>query len=126
MKEIKQLTRSELQVMLVLWNLPKQHGYTGDILAQYADPKPAYTTLATFLKILTQKGFVKYRKIGNKLFYTPLVSQTEYAECFLAPTKEKFFGGSFYEMMRFFLRRENLSLGEVNDLIQLIHETQGK
>lgn len=120
------MTHSEFQVMRILWNLPAQSGFTGEILARYEDPKPAYTTLATFLKILTNKGFVKFKKKGSKLFYTPTISQAEYADTFLSPVKDTFFHGSLQEMMRFFLRKENLSEGEVNDLIQLIHEVQGK
>ena len=126
MREKKLLTHSEFQVMRILWNLPAQSGFTGEILARYEDPKPAYTTLATFLKILTNKGFVKFKQKGSKLFYTPTISQAEYADTFLSPVKDTFFHGSLQEMMRFFLRKENLSEGEVNDLIQLIHEVQGK
>lgn len=126
MRATKILTRSEFQVMTILWNLPNQTGCTGDILAQYEDPKPAYTTLATFLKILSNKGFVRYRKRNGKLQYTPSVSQEQYAETYLAPAKDVFFHGSFMEMMRFIVAREQLSEGEVGDLIQLIHEVQGK
>ena len=112
--------------MQILWNLPGQAGYTGDILKKYEAPKPAYTTLATFLKILTNKGFVKFRKKGNKLYFMPVVTKTEYAETYYAPVKDAFFQGSFLELMRFLLKKENLSEEEVNELIQLIHETQGK
>lgn len=126
MKEIKQLTRAEFQVMKILWNLPNQGGFTGDILEQYQESKPAYTTLATFLKILTTKGFVKCRKRGGKLFYTPAVSQKDYAVVYMDPVKDTFFQGSFQEMMRFILSHETLSEGEIQDLIGIIHETQGK
>ena len=51
----KFLTKSEFQVMLILWSLPGKGGFTHDILALFEDPKPAYTTLATFLKILTKR-----------------------------------------------------------------------
>ena len=126
MKENKLLTRSEFQVMTILWNLPNQSGCTGDILEKYEVPKPAYTTLATFLKILSNKGFVKVRKRNGKLYYVPLVSQQQYAGTYLTPAKDVFFHGSFNEMMRFILNKENLSEAEVNELINIIHETQGK
>lgn len=126
MREIKQLTRSEFQVMNILWNLPNQSGFTGDILNKYEKEKPAYTTLATFLKILTNKGFVKCNKRGSKLHYSPAVSQKDYASIYMSPVKDTFFHGSFQEMMRFILQREQLSEGEVQDLIAIIHETQGK
>ena len=126
MRETKLLTRTEFQVMRILWNLPNQSGCTGDILAQYDDPKPAYTTLATFLKILSNKGFVKYRKRNGKLYYTPIVNEVQYAETYLEPVKDVFFHGSFMDMMRFFLAKEQLSEGEIADLVKLIHEVQEK
>jgi predicted transcriptional regulator len=112
--------------MTILWNLPNQGGYTGDILEKYENPKPAYTTLATFLKILTNKGYVKCRKKGSKLYYQPSVSQQEYASVYLAPVKDTFFHGSTLDMMRFMLSHEALSDEEIQGLIDIIHQTQGK
>ena len=67
MKEKKFLTKAEHQVMLILWGLKEKGGFTNDILRGYEEPKPAYTTLATFLKILSNKGFVKSSKVGSML-----------------------------------------------------------
>lgn len=124
MRVIKQLTRAEFQVMNIIWNLPGQGGFTSEILNQYADPKPAYTTLATFLKILTNKGFVRCRKKGNKLYYTPTVSQEEYADIYLSPVMDTFFGGSFQEMIRFIFNHHHLSENELRDIIEIITESQ--
>ena len=55
------LTKGEMQVMNVLWDLEKG-ACVNDILEHFPEPKPAYTTIATFLKILTQKGFVEHKK----------------------------------------------------------------
>ena len=80
------LTKGEMQVMNVLWELQKG-ACVNDILAHYPEPKPAYTTIATFLKILTQKGFVEHKKgTGKLLIYTPLITKEKYrrqvmAEC---------------------------------------------
>lgn len=122
MKATKFLTRSEFQVMCILWNLPNQSGCTGDVLAKYEEPKPAYTTLATFLKILCNKGFLKYRKRKGKLYYTPVVSQTQYAEVYCEPIKDVFFHGSFKEMARFLLAKEQLSEEDKEELIKMVRE----
>ena len=124
MREIKQLTKAEFQVMQIIWNLPDKGGYTGDILAQYDDPKPAYTTLATFLKILVGKGFVRFHKKGNKLFYTPTISPEQYAKVYFEPVKSTFFHDSFQEMIRFIFKNERLSEGEIRDIIDIIRQTQ--
>lgn len=112
--------------MSILWNLPKQSGFTGDILAKFEEPKPAYTTLATFLKILTDKGYVKFKKKEGKLFFTAAVAQEKYADIYFEPAKDTFFHGSFIEMMDYLLGRERLTKDEVQQLIDMIHEKQSK
>lgn len=107
MEEKKLLTKSEFQVMRALWSLPEGDAYTGQILEQHALPKPAYTTLATFLKILTRKGFITSRKIGNMLFYNPLVSQQEYALMYMRHTAECLFDNDTKKMMDFIRKNMN-------------------
>ena len=106
--------------MQILWTLPEEGGFTGDILERFADPKPAYTTLATFLKILHRKGFVKYRKRGNKLYYTPAVDKKTYAEIYFAPVRNTFFNGSIVDEVRYILEREQLTDNERQALRELI------
>ena len=59
MKEKKQLTKVETQVMNVLWNLQADEVVSAEIMDAFPEPKPAMTTLLTFLKRLTEKGFVR-------------------------------------------------------------------
>ncbi len=124
MKEKKTLTRAEFQVMKILWNLPTKGAFTGDILAQYPDPKPAYTTLATFLKILTNKGYVKSTKVGSMLYFTPTVPKENYAETYLGDAKNIFFEGSLAGLISFFTKREQLNEEEMNELIDVIKNSQ--
>ena len=126
MKNKKLLTQSEFQIMHILWSLPDQRGYTGDILGKYETPKPAYTTVATFLKILVTKGFVKSRKKNGKVFFTPLISRADYAKEALATTKDYYFDGSFMEMMKFYLKNEEISADDANTLISLIQQQINK
>lgn len=120
MKDKRLLTRSEFQIMHYLWSLPGQSGYTGDIVKSFDDPKPAYTTIATFLKILAQKGFVKSRKKNGKIIFTPTISRAEYAHVALTQTKDFYFDGSFMDMMKFYLNIENPTPEQKDELIQII------
>jgi len=104
--------------------MPNKSGYAGDILKCFEEPKPAYTTVATFLKILETKGFITSVKKGHKVTYTPLITRQEYAAMALDHAKERYFDGSLIDMMRFFLSKETLSQEEISQLIELIHETQ--
>ena len=120
MKDKKTLTQSEFQVMHGLWSLPGQCGYTGDLLQFYEEPQPAYTTVATFLKILTSKGFVKSKKKNGQIFFTPPMSRKDYAKVALAETKNDFFDGSYIDMMKYFIKSEQLTDEEKNELIEFI------
>ena len=53
------LTKGEEEVMQLLWELGK--GTVNDILERYGQEKPKYTTVATFLKLLEDKGYVGHK-----------------------------------------------------------------
>lgn len=109
MSEKRFLTRSEFQVMLILWNLPNKGGFTHDILEVFEDPKPAYTTLATFLKILTKKGYVKSKKIGAMLYYVPAVSKEEYCKMVMDKAQVDYFDNDPVQFIRFIAENNTLN-----------------
>ena len=118
------LTKSEMLVMNILWSLDRG-ACVNDILAQYPDPKPAYTTIATFLKILTQKGFIEYKKgTGKLLIYSPLITKEKYRRQVMEEVKDDFFGNSFKSMLSFFVREEHLTAEEIQELIDQIKEEE--
>ena len=118
------LTKSEMQVMNILWDLDRG-ACVNDILAKYPDPKPAYTTIATFLKILTQKGFVEHKKgSGKLLIYSPLITREKYRRQVMEEVKDDFFGNSFKSMFSFFVREEHLTAEEIQELIEEIKEEE--
>ena len=118
------LTKSEMQVMNILWSLDRG-ACVNDILAQYPDPKPAYTTIATFLKILTQKGFIEYKKgTGKLLIYSPLITKEKYRRQVMEEVKDDFFGNSFKSMFSFFVREDHLTAEEIQELIDQIKEDE--
>ena len=127
MKEMKSkcetLTKSEMRVMNALWELP-DGGCIHDIIAHYREPKPAYTTISTFLKILLNKGFVEFRKLSGKTYtYFPLISKEEYTSQVMNDVKESFFGGSGSSFVKFFVEKEILSEEEIKELIEIIKES---
>ena len=118
------LTKSEMQLMNILWNL-NRGACVNDILAQYPDPKPAYTTIATFLKILTQKGFVEHKKgSGKLLIYSPLITKEKYRRQVMEEVKDDFFGNSFKSMFSFFVREEHLTAEDIQELIDQIKKEE--
>ena len=124
MRDSNLLTRAEFHIMHYLWGMPNQTGYAGDILKCYEDPKPAYTTIATFLKILERKKYIKSVKKGHKVFFKAIVSRQQYAAMALANAKDTYFDGSLMDMMRFFLAKEQITKEEAEQIIALVNEAQ--
>ncbi|MCQ2128358.1 MAG: BlaI/MecI/CopY family transcriptional regulator [Bacteroidaceae bacterium] len=121
-KKTYTLTKSELQVMNILWAAGKSLDVHG-VIDRYDDPKPAYTTVATFLKILFNKKFVEYKKgTGKSHLYSPLISKAEYTRRTMEEMKNDFFNGSASSFVKFFVKAEKISRSELEELIKLIEE----
>ena len=122
----KQLTKAETQVMNILWSLPEQQGFIQDIIDRYPEPKPAYTTILTFMKILTDKGFVKPERVGKANRFSPLVSKDDYTYSFISDVKDTFFYGSFTSLVSFFAKKEQYTDEELAELKELMTKIESK
>ena len=117
---MKELTKAEEQVMQVLWDLDK--GFVKDILAQLPEPKPAYNTVSTLIRILEKKGFVGYQAYGKTHEYYPLISKEKYTRQFLKNFVGNYFGGSYRQLVSFFAKEENMDLKELDQLLQHVKQ----
>lgn len=117
----KTLTKGEMQVMNILWDM-QRGACIAEIQKQYPEPHPAYTTIATFLKIMEQKGFVEKRKSGSgKTFvYSPLLTRERYRRLVVDDVKDTFFGGSVKSIVSFFAEEEELSLEDINEILTIL------
>ena len=120
-KKVKgQLTKAETQVMNALWALPQSQGFSSEIMERLPEPKPAPTTLLTFLKILKEKEFVKAAKIGKAQLFSATVSKEDYTRVYMKEVQKTFFGGSFASLVSFFAKDEQLSDEEVSEILEII------
>lgn len=110
-----QLTRAEEQVMQILWDLGE--GLVKDIRDRFGEPRPARNTVSTVVRILEKKGFVDHKSYGNVHLYFPVVSREEYSRHQLFGLLEGYFDNSFPAMASFFAREKDLSLAEMEELI---------
>ena len=117
---MKQFTKAEEQVMQVLWDLEK--GYVRDILEKLPEPKPAYNTVSTIVRILEKKGFVDYKSAGKAHEYYPLVSKKEYRRQYFKNILSNYFGNSYMALTSFFTKEENLSLDELEEIRRMIDD----
>ena len=117
----KTLTKGEMQVMNILWDM-QRGACVADIQRQLPEPQPAYTTIATFLKIMEQKCFVEKRKSGSgKTFvYSPLLTRERYRRLVMDDVKNTFFGGSVKSLVSFFAEEDELTQEDVNEILAIL------
>lgn len=120
MKKMERLTSQEEKAMRRLWAIGD--GTIKDILSGYAYPQPPYTTLASIVKNLEQKGYVKARKVGNTYLYRPLVEEKNYKCHSLARIVNDYFGNSYKELVSFFVKENNISTEELKEMLALIEQ----
>lgn len=111
-----QLTKAEEQIMQILWTI--EEGTVQDILKEFTENKPARTTIATVLSILESKSFVEHKSEGRTNIYYSLVSKEEYSKKQLFGFVKNYFNGSFSSMVSFFAKETNLSIDEVDKIIE--------
>ena len=114
---IRDLTKAEEQVMQILWDL--NEGIVRDIVDQFPDPKPAYNTVSTVLRVLEKKEFVDHKAYGTTYLYFPLVSKKEYSKFQFTNLIKNYFNGSFPKMAAFFAQENNLSIQELEQMIDM-------
>ncbi len=118
--EIKELTRAEEQLMQVLWQLKK--AFVKDVVEQLPEPKPAYNTVSTIIRILETKGFVGHTAHGKSHEYYPLISKEQYKEFAAGKLLNGYFDNSVKRMFSFFVQKEKLNLKDADDIMKLIEK----
>ena len=119
-----ELTKAEEQIMQILWKLEK--GFVKDILEHFEEPKPAYTTVATIVKILERKGFVKYKAYGNAHQFYPVVSKTDYSQKHVNSLFKRYFKNSMKDVVSFFADNNKVNTTDIDEAIKLLNELKKK
>ncbi len=124
MKKIKELTRAEEQIMQILWQLKK--AFVKEVIEELPEPKPAYNTVSTFIRILETKGFVGHNSFGKSHQYYPLVSKEEYQNFSADKLLTGYFDNSVERMFSFFVEKEKIDLKEADEILKLIEKLKNK
>jgi predicted transcriptional regulator len=112
-----QLTKAEEQVMQILWEL--EEGLVKDIRDRFEEPRPARNTVSTVVRVLEKKGFIAHRAFSNVHLYFPVVSKGEYSKKQLFGLLEGYFNNSFPAMASLFAREKDLSIKELDELLDI-------
>lgn len=122
---MKEITKAQEEILRALWRI--KEGAVSDVLDVLAEPKPAYNTVATVIKVLEKKEYVSHKTFGKTNVYYPLMSKNDYAKHILKDTAKGFFNGSLNQMVSFFVKNKDLSINELEELKNMIeHEIKNK
>jgi len=117
---MKELTKAEEQVMQILWKTDR--AFVKDLLLHFPEPRPAYNTVSTIIRILEKKGFVDHEEFGKSHRYYPLVKKEEYRNEVFSDLMRGYFNNSMKQVLSQFTRAEKMDIREADELIRMLEE----
>lgn len=117
---MKEITRAQEEIMHALWKI--KEGVINDILYQLSEPRPAYNTVSTVVRVLEKKGYIGHRAYGKIHVYFPKIEQEEYARYQVKGLLSGYFGNSVKSLVSFFAAKEKIDLKELEEIRKLIEE----
>jgi BlaI family penicillinase repressor len=121
---IKELTKAEEQVMQILWQL--NEAIVKDIIEEMPDPKPAYNTVSTVVRVLEGKGFIDHKAYGNSHVYFPAINETDYKKFTFDKMMNNYFDNSYKSLVSFIADEKDLDLKELDELTALLDKLKNK
>ena len=121
---IKELTKAEEQVMQLLWQL--KEAIVKDIIERMPEPKPAYNTVSTVVRVLEGKGFVDHKSYGNSHVYFPLISEAQYRKFTFDKMMNNYFSNSYESLVSFIANEKKLDIKQLDELTKLIQDLKSK
>lgn len=118
------LTSAEEQVMQILWDL--EEGMVNEVRERLPDPKPVRNTISSIIRVLERKGLAGHKVYGNVLIYYPLVSKQEYSKNQMISLMETYFNNSFSAMASLFTKEKDLSMRELDMILEDLKNEQNK
>ena len=117
---MKELTRAEEQIMQILWKLDE--AFVKEIIDKLPNPKPAYNTVSTIVRILEKKGFVTHTAFGKSHRYHPLVKKEDYTKVHMKSFVNNYFSNSFENMVSFFAKEQSISVNEMEEIRKVMEK----
>lgn len=122
--DIRELTKAEEEIMQKLWILEK--AFVKDIIEELPNPKPAYNTVSTIIRILENKGFVGHENFGKSHQYYPLVDRETYKDFATKKLVSSYFDDSPQNMLSFFLESKQMNTKELDDIMKILEQAKKK
>jgi predicted transcriptional regulator len=121
---MRELTKAEEQVMHILWDM--EGGFVREIVSRYPDPKPAYNTVSTIVRILETKGFLDHEAFGKSHKYIPVVSKEEYRAFTAEKVVKGYFDGSAKNLVSYFIKEKDFDSDDLDEILKIIEAAKTK
>ncbi len=109
------LNKREEEIMNILWKLKR--AFPKEVIDKINPPTPPYNTVLSMIRKLENDGFIRHEKIGKSHQYFPKISKKAYQKSIFKHLLTDYFGGSPQKLVSFFLKEENLSNEEIEELL---------
>ena len=117
---MKEITKAQEDLLKALWEI--KEGAVSDVLDSLPEPKPAYNTVATVIKVLEKKGYVAHKTYGKTHVYFPVITRKDYAQYVLKDTFKSLFNGSLNQLVSTFVKSKDISITELEDLKEMLEK----
>lgn len=121
---MRSLTKAEEEVMQILWEVKEAN--VKDIISHMPEPKPAYNTVSTIIRILETKEVVDHKKKGKGYIYFPIIVKEDYSQNSLNKLMTGYFDGSFKSMVSFFMKKNDVNTNELDEILKMIEDKKEK
>ena len=111
---MREITKAQEDILKALWSVGD--GAVTDVIEKLPEPRPAYNTVATVLKVLEKKGYISHKVYGKTHVYYPVISRREYAQFILKNKIGGLLDDSLNQIVTFFVKNKNISLQELEEL----------
>ena len=115
---MEKLTKAEEEILVMMWQ--KGRCTVSELISDMPEPKPAHSTVSSFVRTLEKKGYVNHKAYGRTYEYFPIVEKSDYRRNRLAGLVSDFFGGSIDELVSSIVRDEKMSIKEMQTLLNKI------
>jgi predicted transcriptional regulator len=117
---MQELTKAQEQILRILWEI--EEGVVTDIIERLPEPKPAYNTVSTVVKVLEKKAYVDHKVYGKTHVYYPVVTKKKYTSHIMKDSLKSLFNGSVKQAVSFFVRQKDADLAELEELKLMIEQ----
>lgn len=121
---MRELTKAEEQIMLILWDL--KEALVKEVIDKMDEPKPAYNTVSTVVRVLEGKGFLDHKAMGNTHIYFPIITEEQYRHFAFDKVMNNYFENSYESLVSFLVKEKKMDVKQLDELIDLAEQLKTK